>query len=103
MQRAQISVQKGKWILELYGKYGINPEWIGFGKGKMFIAERSGLDSFCMIGKGKWISRDVTRPDSLSLDSVSRFDALGIIMLDFLDFADQVGNFYQFFRCTTAG
>jgi hypothetical protein len=35
-------VQKGKWILELYGKYGINPEWFGIGKGKMFIAERDG-------------------------------------------------------------
>ncbi len=31
-----------KWILELYRKYGINPDWIETGKGKMFIAERGG-------------------------------------------------------------
>ena len=31
-----------KWILELYRKYGINPDWIETGKGKMFIAERDG-------------------------------------------------------------
>lgn len=31
-----------KWILELYRKYGINPDWIETGKGKMFIAERHG-------------------------------------------------------------
>jgi len=30
-----------KWILELYRKYGINPDWIETGKGKMFIAERN--------------------------------------------------------------
>ncbi len=29
-----------KWILELYRRYGINPDWIETGKGKMFIAER---------------------------------------------------------------
>jgi len=31
-----------KWILELYRKYGINPDWVETGKGKMFIAERGG-------------------------------------------------------------
>ena len=31
-----------KWILDLYRKYGINPDWIETGKGKMFIAERDG-------------------------------------------------------------
>ena len=31
-----------KWILELYRKYGINPDWIETGKGKMFIVERNG-------------------------------------------------------------
>ncbi len=31
-----------KWILALYRKYGINPDWIETGKGKMFIAERDG-------------------------------------------------------------
>jgi len=31
-----------KWILELYRKYGINPDWIETGSGKMFIAERDG-------------------------------------------------------------
>jgi len=31
-----------KWILELYRKYGINPDWIETGKGKMVIAERDG-------------------------------------------------------------
>ncbi|MBW2607625.1 MAG: helix-turn-helix domain-containing protein [Deltaproteobacteria bacterium] len=31
-----------KWILDLYRKYGINPDWIETGKGKMFIAERTG-------------------------------------------------------------
>jgi len=31
-----------KWILELYRKYGINPDWIETGKGKVFIAERDG-------------------------------------------------------------
>ena len=31
-----------KWILELNRKYGINPDWIETGKGKMFIAERNG-------------------------------------------------------------
>jgi len=30
-----------KWILDLYRKYGINPDWIETGKGKMFIAERN--------------------------------------------------------------
>lgn len=29
-----------KWILELYRKYGVNPDWIETGRGKMFIAER---------------------------------------------------------------
>jgi len=33
-----------KWILELYRKYGINPDWIETGKGKMFIAERDGSE-----------------------------------------------------------
>ncbi len=33
-----------KWILALYRKYGINPDWIETGKGKMFIAERDGSD-----------------------------------------------------------
>ena len=31
-----------KWILSLYRNYGINPDWIETGKGKMFIAERGG-------------------------------------------------------------
>jgi len=31
-----------KWILNLYRKFGINPDWIETGKGKMFIAERNG-------------------------------------------------------------
>jgi len=31
-----------KWILELYRKYGINPDWIETGKGKIFITERDG-------------------------------------------------------------
>jgi phage repressor protein C with HTH and peptisase S24 domain len=31
-----------KWILELYRKYGINPDWIETGKGKIFITERGG-------------------------------------------------------------
>ena len=31
-----------KWILDLYRKYGINPDWIETGKGKMFIVERDG-------------------------------------------------------------
>jgi phage repressor protein C with HTH and peptisase S24 domain len=31
-----------KWILALYRKYGINPDWIETGRGKMFIAERDG-------------------------------------------------------------
>ena len=31
-----------KWILDLYRKYGINPDWIETGKGKMFIVERNG-------------------------------------------------------------
>ena len=31
-----------KWILALFRKYGINPDWIETGKGKMFIAERGG-------------------------------------------------------------
>lgn len=31
-----------KWILELYRKFGINPDWIETGQGKMFIAERDG-------------------------------------------------------------
>jgi phage repressor protein C with HTH and peptisase S24 domain len=31
-----------KWILDLYRKYGINPDWLELGKGKMFIAERDG-------------------------------------------------------------
>jgi len=31
-----------KWILALYRKYGINPDWIENGSGKMFIAERDG-------------------------------------------------------------
>ena len=31
-----------KWILTLYRNYGINPDWIETGKGKMFIAERGG-------------------------------------------------------------
>jgi phage repressor protein C with HTH and peptisase S24 domain len=31
-----------KWILDLYRKYGINPDWIETGKGKMFIADRDG-------------------------------------------------------------
>ena len=31
-----------KWILELYRRYGINPDWIETGKGKIFIAERNG-------------------------------------------------------------
>ena len=39
----------------------------------------------------------------LSLNSVPRFDTPVIIMFDFLDFADQVGNFYQFFGGTAAG
>lgn len=39
----------------------------------------------------------------LSLDSVPRFDAPVVIMFDLLDFADQVGNFYQFFGGTAAG
>lgn len=30
-----------KWILELYRRYGINPDWIETGKGKIFIAERN--------------------------------------------------------------
>ena len=29
-----------KWILELYRKYGVNPDGIETGKGKMYIAER---------------------------------------------------------------
>lgn len=29
-----------KWIIVLYRNYGINPDWIETGKGKMFIAER---------------------------------------------------------------
>ena len=33
-----------KWILELYRKYGINPDWLETGRGKMFIAERDGSD-----------------------------------------------------------
>jgi phage repressor protein C with HTH and peptisase S24 domain len=33
-----------KWILKLYRKYGINPDWIETGRGKMFIAERDGSD-----------------------------------------------------------
>jgi len=39
----------------------------------------------------------------LSLNSVPRFDTPVIIMFDLLDFADQVGNFYQFFGGTAAG
>ena len=31
-----------KWILALFRNYGINPDWIETGKGKMFIAERGG-------------------------------------------------------------
>ena len=31
-----------KWILELYRKYGVNPDWIETGKGKIFIVERDG-------------------------------------------------------------
>ena len=31
-----------KWILDLYRKYGVNPDWIETGKGKIFIAERDG-------------------------------------------------------------
>jgi phage repressor protein C with HTH and peptisase S24 domain len=31
-----------KWILDLYRKYGINPDWIETGKGNMFIVERDG-------------------------------------------------------------
>ena len=31
-----------KWILELYRKYGLNPDWIETGKGKMFITQRDG-------------------------------------------------------------
>lgn len=31
-----------KWILDLYRKYGINPDWVETGKGKMFITERGG-------------------------------------------------------------
>lgn len=31
-----------KWILSLYRKYGVNPDWIETGKGKIFIAERKG-------------------------------------------------------------
>ena len=31
-----------KWILELYRQYGINPDWIETGQGKMVIAERDG-------------------------------------------------------------
>ena len=31
-----------KWILELYRRYGINPDWIETGKGKIFITERDG-------------------------------------------------------------
>ena len=39
----------------------------------------------------------------LSLNSVPRFDTPVIIMFDLLDFAVQVGNFYQFFGGTAAG
>lgn len=31
-----------KWILDLYRQYGINPDWIETGQGKMVIAERDG-------------------------------------------------------------
>lgn len=30
-----------KWILELYRRYGINPDWIETGKGNMFIEKRN--------------------------------------------------------------
>jgi phage repressor protein C with HTH and peptisase S24 domain len=48
INRAGITQAKNKgtvpdnWILDLYRKYGINPDWIETGKGKMFIAERDG-------------------------------------------------------------
>jgi len=48
INRAGITQAKNKgtvpdnWILELYRKYGINPDWIETGKGKMFITERDG-------------------------------------------------------------
>lgn len=48
INRAGITQAKKKgtvpesWILTLYREYGINPDWIETGKGKMFIAERGG-------------------------------------------------------------
>jgi phage repressor protein C with HTH and peptisase S24 domain len=48
INRAEITQAKNKgtvpdkWILDLYRKYGINPDWIETGKGKMFITERDG-------------------------------------------------------------
>jgi phage repressor protein C with HTH and peptisase S24 domain len=48
INRAGISQAKNKgtvpdkWILDLYRKYGINPDWIETGTGKMFILERGG-------------------------------------------------------------
>ena len=39
-QAKKMGTAPDKWILELYRKYGVNPDWIETGKGKMFIAER---------------------------------------------------------------
>ncbi len=36
-QAKKMGTVPDKWILELYRKYGINPDWIEIGKGKMFI------------------------------------------------------------------
>jgi phage repressor protein C with HTH and peptisase S24 domain len=41
-QAKKMGTVPDKWILELYRKYGVNPDWIEAGKGKMFIAERNG-------------------------------------------------------------
>lgn len=41
-QAKKLGTVPDKWILGLYRKYGVNPDWIETGKGKMFIAERDG-------------------------------------------------------------
>jgi phage repressor protein C with HTH and peptisase S24 domain len=40
-QAKKMGTAPDKWILELYRKYGVNPDWIETGRGKMFIAERA--------------------------------------------------------------
>ena len=52
-QAKKMGTAPDKWILELYRKYGVNPDWIETGKGKMFIAER---DSSAIVPEYKSVT-----------------------------------------------